>query len=272
MALVKITTSETAFPGHDPERIAAALGELTYSAEGFAGSTVAPELTWVLFEQLPETAFLKATGTPSKPHYYVEVTTLRGAMTEPSKLDLGARITHELMMIEGCAPTEENAQRIWVRFLEIADGDLVVGGQATSLATLRALVAGEDTTMDQKITDPATFATAFDHALNSGDHDRLQALYDPEATMRTSDGSVVEGHDLVGQELKNLIAVQARLENRTRHVFRRGDVALIIVDYTLRITTPDGQQVDSRGTATNVLKHTPEHGWRMIIANPQGIA
>ncbi|BCJ37173.1 hypothetical protein Athai_46760 [Actinocatenispora thailandica] len=126
--------------------------------------------------------------------------------------------------------------------------------------------------MDTTITDPADFATAFDHALNAGDADHLLALYEPDATMRTSDGSVVEGHDLVGQEVKNLIAAHAHLDNHTRHVFRRGDIALIIVDYTLWITTPDGQRIESRGTATNVLKHTPEHGWRMLIANPQGIA
>ncbi|MGH3261069.1 MAG: hypothetical protein ACRDNS_03640, partial [Trebonia sp.] len=95
MALVKITTNGTAFRDHDPERIAAALGELTYSAEGFAGSTVAPELTRVLFEQLPGTAFVKATGIPPQPLHYVEVTTLHGAMTEASKHELGACITRE---------------------------------------------------------------------------------------------------------------------------------------------------------------------------------
>ncbi|MET9263869.1 nuclear transport factor 2 family protein [Amycolatopsis sp. NPDC004079] len=277
MALVKITTSEAAFRGHDPALIAAALGELTYAAEGFADSAIAPDLTWVLFEQLPATAFLTATGRPPKPHYYVEVSTLRGVLTEDAKLDLGARITRELMAVEGCEPTDENTQRIWVRFLEIADGDLVVGGQATFAATLRALIAaagqGKETPVDHPIiTDPATFATAFDQALNAGDLDRLLSLYDPDAAMRISDGSVVHGHERVGQELTGLIAAEAQLENRTRHVFRHNDVALIVVDYTLRITTPDGQRADTQGTATNVLRHTPGRGWRMIIANPPGIA
>lgn len=277
MALVKITMSEAAFRGHDPTRIAAALGGLTYTAEGFGDSAIAPELTWVLFEQLPATAFLKASGLPQKPHYYVEVSTLRGAMTADAKLDLGARITGELMAVEGCAPTDENTQRVWVRFIDMADGDLVVGGQATSPATLRALIAsagqGKETPVDHAIiTDPATFASAFDQALNAGDLDRLHSLYDPDATMRASDGSVVHGHEQVGQELKRLIAAEARLDNRTRHVFRQSDVALIVVDYTLHITTPDGQRVDTQGTATNVLRHTSGLGWRMIIANPPGIA
>jgi ketosteroid isomerase-like protein len=277
MALVKITTSEAAFRGHDPARTAAALGGLIYAAEGFGDSSLAPELTWVLFEQLPATVFLTATGIPPKPHYYVEVSTLRGALTGAAKLDLGARITRELMAVESCAPTDANTQRIWVRFIDIADGDLVVGGRATSLATLRALIAsaahGKETPVDHTIiTDPETFASAFDQALNAGDLDRLHSLYDPEATMRISDGSVVDGHEQVGQELKRLIGAEAQLENRTRHVFRQSDVALIVVDYTLRITTPDGQRVDTQGTATNVLRHTPGHGWRMIIANPPGIA
>ena len=121
-----------------------------------------------------------------------------------------------------------------------------------------------------EVTDPATFATAFDQALNAGDLDRLLRLYDPQACIRTSEGPVVECADLISRELNNLISAKAHLENRLRQLFRRGEVALIVVDYTLQINTPDGQRIAIEGTATNVLEHTPEHGWRMIIANPEG--
>lgn len=122
------------------------------------------------------------------------------------------------------------------------------------------------------VTDPATFATAFDHALNAGDLDRLLQLYDPQASMRTSNGSVGQGIDLISRELRSLISAKAQIKNRLRHILQHHETALIVVDWTLEINTPDGQRVTTQGAATNVLRQTAEHGWRMIIGNPQGTA
>ena len=119
---------------------------------------------------------------------------------------------------------------------------------------------------------PATFANEFDQALNSGDLDRLVQLFDPQACMRTSDELVVEGIELISRELRKLLSAKAQLENRFRQLLRHGEVALILVDWTLQTDTPDGQRITTRGTATNILKYTAEHGWRMIICNPQGTA
>ncbi len=141
MALVKITTNEGAFRSSDTERFAASLGKMTYAAEGFAESNIASKLTWVLFEQLPESAFLMAAGLPPAPLYLVEITTLRGALNEGGKQALGEQITPTLLTFESCPSTFDNAARIWVRFSEVSDGDLIVGGQTTSLQTLRALMA-----------------------------------------------------------------------------------------------------------------------------------
>ena len=121
------------------------------------------------------------------------------------------------------------------------------------------------------VTDPTTFPTAFDHALNAGDLDRLVCLYDPQAAIRTSEGSVGRGVDQITQEMGKLISAKALIDNRLRHIFQNGDTALI-VDWTLELNTPDGQRVKAQGTATNVIRQTADHGWRMIISNPQGTA
>jgi len=72
--------------------------------------------------------------------------------------------------------------------------------------------------------------------------------------------------------MQQLISARANITNTLRHILRYGDTALIIVDYVLRLTTPDGGPVSVTGTATNVIRHQPERGWRMIVANPQGAA
>ena len=72
--------------------------------------------------------------------------------------------------------------------------------------------------------------------------------------------------------MQQLIAARAEIANTLRHTLVRGDVALIIVDYVLRLTAPESGPGVLSGTATNVIQHHPGKGWRMIIANPQGTA
>ena len=54
--------------------------------------------------------------------------------------------------------------------------------------------------------------------------------------------------------MQQLIAAKANLANTLRHTLRHGDVALIVVDYVLRLTAPDGSPVGVTGTATNVIQ------------------
>ena len=120
------------------------------------------------------------------------------------------------------------------------------------------------------VQDASKFPSAFDQALNAGDLEGLLSLYDERATIRTADSRVEQGHAAIRIEMNALIASKATLVNTTRHTFESGDTALIVVDWELGFSTPDGQRIERRGTATNVLRKDPEQGWRLLVANPQG--
>jgi hypothetical protein len=141
MAIVDVITTHGAVPVVDRSRLAAILATLTYEAEGFAGSAVAPTLSWTFFDERPSRTFSTGAGEPSSALYYVKVTALAAAMDKTAKQKLGERITLALLAQEGSSPTPENRHRIWVRFIDVVDGDLIVGGESTSLAGLKALIA-----------------------------------------------------------------------------------------------------------------------------------
>jgi ketosteroid isomerase-like protein len=122
------------------------------------------------------------------------------------------------------------------------------------------------------VTDPAAYPLEFETPLNRGDLERLAALYDEQAVVRGQSNEIYFGAAAVRAEMQQLISARANITNTLRHILRYGDTALIIVDYVLRLTTPDGGPVSVTGTATNVIRHQPERGWRMIVANPQGAA
>ena len=141
MAIVRVTTTHGAVPPGERARLTADLATLTYEAEGFAGSTVAPTVCWTFFDEQPAHAFATGVGEPSAALYYVTVTALAGALDKAVKRKLGGDITSALLALDGTSPTPDDRGRVWVRFAEIANGDLIVGGEATSLASLKALVA-----------------------------------------------------------------------------------------------------------------------------------
>ncbi len=122
------------------------------------------------------------------------------------------------------------------------------------------------------VSDPASFPSVFDNALNTGNLDLLLSLYEPDACFRASDGSMKEGLEALRQEMGAMIAIKARLHNKLRQVLQSGTTALIIVDWTLELALPNVGPMRSEGTATNVLRYTADEGWRMLIANPQGTA
>jgi phenylpyruvate tautomerase PptA (4-oxalocrotonate tautomerase family) len=141
MALIQIPTTAGTLDTAQRQEAARQIGAFVYTAEGFGASRLAPGMTWAVFHELPHHAMLLATGERPAPLYHVEVTTLSRALDSRAKAHVGAQITQALLRAEGATHTPENAMRVWVRFTDVMDGDLIVGGQATSLAGLRELVA-----------------------------------------------------------------------------------------------------------------------------------
>ncbi|WP_457027959.1 YybH family protein [Kitasatospora sp. P5_F3] len=57
-----------------------------------------------------------------------------------------------------------------------------------------------------------------------------------------------------------------------RHTYTADEIALLVVDWTITGTGPDGSPVDLTGTATDVARRGPDGYWRYLIDNPFGTA
>ncbi|MEU5521720.1 DUF4440 domain-containing protein [Streptomyces sp. NPDC047860] len=112
---------------------------------------------------------------------------------------------------------------------------------------------------------PAVFAGRF----NSGDAAALAQVYGDAAVLVPQPGTPATCpvlHAVNGrlQELGVPIAV------RPRHVYRSGDVALLIVDWVIDGTGREGQAVHVEGTATDMARRGADGRWRYVIDNPFG--
>ena len=57
---------------------------------------------------------------------------------------------------------------------------------------------------------------------------------------------------------------------RITNVLTAGDVALVQNRWQLEGTQPDGSPVEMRGHSADVLRRTPDGGWRILIDDPWG--
>lgn len=113
---------------------------------------------------------------------------------------------------------------------------------------------------------PAVFAERF----NSGDAAALAQVYEDAAVLVPEPGAPVTGPDLHAANGR-LQTLGIPISVSPRHVYRKGDLALLIVDWVIDGTGRDGGAVHVEGTATDVARRGSDGRWRYAIDNPFGL-
>jgi ketosteroid isomerase-like protein len=119
-------------------------------------------------------------------------------------------------------------------------------------------------------TEPEDMAAALRERFNSGKVSEMLPLYEPEAVLVKPDGRPIVGHTEIGADLEFYLGFGLPLEVSARHVFANDNIALIILDWSIDGTGPDGKQVHFHGSASDVLRRGADGVWRYLIDNNQG--
>jgi uncharacterized protein (TIGR02246 family) len=120
---------------------------------------------------------------------------------------------------------------------------------------------------------PEQVPAAFDAAFNAGDIDSVLGLFSDNATMRMADGeNVASGLEELRHQFSELLKAGPRIRNHVRLSLVSDDIALVLLDWTVTVTLPDGQHASSRGTATQVMTRGDDGVWKLRISNPLGIS
>ncbi|WP_188196234.1 YybH family protein [Nonomuraea sp. SYSU D8015] len=119
--------------------------------------------------------------------------------------------------------------------------------------------------------DPDSPASRFVAAMTSGDSQALDHAYEDDAVLVPVPGCPVTGPDRLAAN-RHLQSFGLPIQASPRHVYVAGDIALLIVDWSMRGTARDGSAVDLSGTATDVVRRGADGRWRYVIDNPHGTA
>jgi uncharacterized protein (TIGR02246 family) len=121
-----------------------------------------------------------------------------------------------------------------------------------------------------KAKSPVHVIELFTEALNGGDVDAAMALYEADATFARQPGEEVKGHEAIRAALEQFMALEPRMDGEITKVMTAGDVALVMNRWHLEGTETDGALVEMRGHSADVLRRTPDGGWRILIDDPWG--
>src|SRR5215831_18085649 len=92
------------------------------------------------------------------------------------------------------------------------------------------------------------------------------------AVLIAGDGRTVTDRVEISAELERDLSLGLPLEAKARHVFVNGDIAQIVMDWSIDGTGPDGKHVHVEGTASDVARRGADGLWRYLIDNRLGTA
>jgi uncharacterized protein (TIGR02246 family) len=117
---------------------------------------------------------------------------------------------------------------------------------------------------------PEEVQRLFADSFGSHDLEAVLALYEPDATLIPQPGEVVTGTEAIREALSQILAMEPKFDLQFKKAFQAGDIALLISDWTLSASDPDGNAIEMDGRTAGVARRQPDGSWLFAIDNPYG--
>lgn len=112
----------------------------------------------------------------------------------------------------------------------------------------------------------------FAQALNAGDLDALTAIYEAQATLMSSPGTLVTGTAAIREALAGFVAGKPKMTLSAKLVAQCGELAVTSAKWELAMTGPDGKPTQMSAQSVEVVRRQPDGTWRAVIDLPFGTA
>jgi len=121
-------------------------------------------------------------------------------------------------------------------------------------------------------TEPEGVIPSLIERFNSGSVSDLLALHEPKSVFVANDGGTITDRAELAARFEQDLKLGLPLKATVRHVFVAGEIAQIVVDWSIDGAGPDGKHVHLGGSACDIVRRGADGRWRYIIDNNQGTA
>ena len=105
---------------------------------------------------------------------------------------------------------------------------------------------------------------------NKGNISFLMTLYENGACFASKPGQTEKDLKNIRQSLQSFIDVRSKLEAKVKRVLQANDLTLLITEWSINGTRPDGESINLTGRGTVILRRQSDGNWLMVIENPWG--
>ncbi|MPZ08564.1 MAG: hypothetical protein GEU26_19510, partial [Nitrososphaeraceae archaeon] len=105
-----------------------------------------------------------------------------------------------------------------------------------------------------KIVTPEDLLNSQVEEFNKGNTNFLMTLYEKDVCFASKPGQVVKDLESIRRTLQDFIGKGAKLEASVKRVLQAGNLALLITEWSLNGTEPDGRIFNLTGRGTVVLR------------------
>jgi ketosteroid isomerase-like protein len=105
---------------------------------------------------------------------------------------------------------------------------------------------------------------------NIGNISFLMTLYEKEACFASKPGQVAKDVESIRKAFQSLIDMGCKLKTKPKRVLLASDLALLITEWSINGTEPDGKPINLTGRGTVVLRRQSDDTWLIVIENPWG--
>jgi ketosteroid isomerase-like protein len=105
---------------------------------------------------------------------------------------------------------------------------------------------------------------------NNGNIDFLMTLYESDACLAVKPDQVVRGLENIRKGMKGFIDMGAKLEARVKRELQANEIVLMITEWSINGTEPDGKPIHLTGRGAVVLRRQADGGLLIVVENPWG--
>ena len=105
---------------------------------------------------------------------------------------------------------------------------------------------------------------------NKGNISFLMTLYENGACFASKPGQTKKDLKNIRQSLQSFIDMRSKLEAKVKRVLQANDLTLLITEWSINGTKPDGKPINLTGRGTVILRRQSDGNWLMVIEDPWG--
>ena len=107
--------------------------------------------------------------------------------------------------------------------------------------------------------------------ISTGNIDSLMMLYETDACFASQPGQLAKSPETIRQSLRGFTDMKSgKFDLKVKRVLQSSDLALVISEWSVSGTGPDGKPVNMAAKSADVLRQQADGTWCFVIDNPWG--